>query len=57
MKKLIDTASMLAVAGTVAFAQQKTPQEATTFATKVAAANTFEIQSSELANTVPSATT
>jgi putative membrane protein len=49
MKRLIAIASVLAVAGTVALAQQKAPQEATTFATKVAAANTFEIQSSELA--------
>src|SRR5919206_512565 len=48
MKRLIATASVLAVAGTVAFAQQKAPQEAMTFASKVAA-TTFEIQSSELA--------
>jgi hypothetical protein len=34
----------------VVIAQQKSPAEVTTFATKVAAANTFEIQSSELAN-------
>ena len=50
MRKLIAAAALLAVAGSMAFAQQKAPQEAMTFATKVAAANTFEIQSSELAN-------
>jgi len=41
--------TVLALAGTSAIAQQKAPAEAATFAKKVAAANTFEIQSSELA--------
>jgi putative membrane protein len=50
MQKLIAAAALLAVGGTLAVAQQKAPAEATTFATKVAAANTFEIESSELAN-------
>jgi putative membrane protein len=49
MKKLIACAALLGFTATLAFAQQKAPAEATTFATKVAAANTFEIQSSELA--------
>src|SRR5215204_3912759 len=50
MKKSLATIALVAVAGSMAFAQQKAPTEATTFATKVAAANTFEIQSSQLAN-------
>jgi putative membrane protein len=55
MKVLIATVAALAVAGTAALAQQtalqgKAPAEAVTFAKKVASSNTFEIQSSELAN-------
>jgi putative membrane protein len=50
MKTFIAATAFLAVTGTVVIAQQKAPAEATSFATKVAAANTFEIQSSELAN-------
>jgi len=49
MKRLISAVAFTALAATLAFAQQQPPAEATTFATKVAAANTFEIQSSELA--------
>jgi putative membrane protein len=49
MRMLIAAAAFLAVAGTAALAQQKTPGESVAFAQKVAAANTFEIQSSELA--------
>ena len=54
MRTLIAAVAAVAMVGTAAFAQQKTaqtkaPAEATTFAKKVAAANTFEIQSSELA--------
>jgi putative membrane protein len=49
MKMLVTALMALALAGTTAIAQQKAPAEATTFAKKVAAANTFEIQSSELA--------
>ncbi len=49
MRTFIAAAAAIALAGTVAYAQQKAPAEATAFAKKVAAANTFEIQSSELA--------
>jgi putative membrane protein len=49
MRMFIASVAVLALAGTTAFAQQKAPAEATAFAKKVAAANTFEIQSSELA--------
>jgi putative membrane protein len=52
MRALIATVAAVALAGTAALAQQqekKAPAEAATFAKKVAAANTFEIQSSELA--------
>jgi putative membrane protein len=49
MRTLIATFAAVAIAGTAAFAQQKAPAEAVTFAKKVASANTFEIQSSELA--------
>src|SRR4051794_25658007 len=49
MKTFLAAAAALALAGSAAIAQQKAPAEATTFAKKVAAANTFEIQSSELA--------
>jgi putative membrane protein len=49
MRTLIAATALIAITGTVVIAQQIAPAEATTFATKVAAANTFEIQSSELA--------
>jgi putative membrane protein len=54
MRTLIAAIAAVALVGTAAYAQQKTaetkaPAEATTFARNVAAANTFEIQSSELA--------
>ena len=49
MRMLIGAAAALAVAGTTVLAQQKAPEEASDFARKVAAANTFEIESSELA--------
>jgi putative membrane protein len=49
MRTLIAATALIAVTSTVVTAQQKAPAEATKFATKVAAANTFEIQSSELA--------
>src|SRR4051794_1355834 len=49
MKMFVAAVAALALAGTTALAQQKAPAEATAFAKKVAAANTFEIQSSELA--------
>jgi putative membrane protein len=50
MKKLFaSAAALLGLTATLAFAQQKAAAEPTAFATKVAAANTFEIQSSELA--------
>ncbi len=48
-KMLLAAAALLATGASIAFAQQKAPAEATTFATKVAASNTFEIESSELA--------
>jgi putative membrane protein len=48
-KSLLGAAALIAMGASLAFAQQKAPAEATAFATKVAAANTFEIQSSELA--------
>ena len=49
MRMLVAMAAVTLVAGTAAFAQQKAPAEAVAFAKKVASANTFEIQSSELA--------
>jgi putative membrane protein len=52
MRTLIAAVAAVALVGTAAYAQQKqtkAPAEAMTFAKKVAAANTFEIQSSELA--------
>jgi putative membrane protein len=54
MRTLIAAVAAVALVGSAAVAQQKmaqtkAPAEATTFAKKVAAANTFEIQSSELA--------
>jgi putative membrane protein len=49
MKKLLVTLAAVTMASTLAVAQQKAPAEAKTFAKKVAAANTFEIQSSQLA--------
>src|SRR3954469_21836837 len=49
MRMLIAAAAAIALAGTAAIAQQKAPAEASNFAKKVASANTFEIQSSELA--------
>jgi len=49
MRTFVATVAAIALAATVAVAQQKAPAEATTFAKKVASANTFEIQSSELA--------
>jgi putative membrane protein len=49
-KLFVAAAALVALGGSIAFAQQKAPAEATTFATKVAASNTFEIESSELAN-------
>lgn len=49
MRTFIAAVAFTAVAGSLAFAQHKAPADATTFANKVAAANTFEIQSSELA--------
>ena len=48
MRTIIAAVAAIAVAGTAAIAQQKAPAEATAFAKKVASANTFEIQSSEL---------
>jgi putative membrane protein len=50
MKNLLAAAAVIAVTATVAYGQQKAAPEAATFATKVAASNTFEIQSSELAD-------
>ena len=53
MRTLIAAVAAVALLGSAAFAQKtaqtKAPAEAMTFAKKVAAANTFEIQSSELA--------
>ena len=50
MRALVATVAVLAIAASGALAQQKkAPAEALTFAKKVAASNTFEIQSSELA--------
>ena len=46
---LIAATALIAITDTVVIEQQKAAADATTFATKVAAANTFEIQSSELA--------
>jgi putative membrane protein len=46
---IIAALAAISVTGTGALAQQKASREAGTFANKVAAANTFEIQSSELA--------
>ena len=47
--RMLAMAAPTLVAGTAAFAQQPAPAEAVAFANKVASANTFEIQSSELA--------
>jgi putative membrane protein len=47
--RMLAMAAATLVAGTAAFAQQPAPAEAVVFANKVASANTFEIQSSELA--------
>jgi putative membrane protein len=49
MKMVLVTLATVAMASSMAFAQQKASAEANTFAKKVAAANTFEIQSSQLA--------
>jgi putative membrane protein len=49
MRMLISAAAALVIAGSAALAQQKAPAEAVAFAKKVASANAFEIQSSELA--------
>jgi putative membrane protein len=49
MRMLVAMAVATLVAGPAAFAQQTAPAEAVAFAKKVASANTFEIQSSELA--------
>jgi putative membrane protein len=49
MKRFIAAVALSVLAAGAAFAQQKAPAEATNFAKKVAAANTFEIQSSQLA--------
>jgi putative membrane protein len=49
-RSLIAAAAFVAVAGSVAFAQQQNTGDATIFAKKVAASNAFEIQSSQLAN-------
>jgi putative membrane protein len=49
MRMLVSAAAALVIAGSAALAQQKAPAEATAFARKVAGANAFEIQSSELA--------
>ena len=49
MKMVLVTLATVAMASSMAFAQQKAPTEANTIAKKVAAANTFEIQSSQLA--------
>jgi len=50
MRTIIAVAAASALLASAAFAQQKAPAEANAFAKKVASANTFEIQSSELAN-------
>jgi putative membrane protein len=49
MRTIIAASAALLVAASVASAQQKAPADAVSFAKKVASANTFEIQSSELA--------
>jgi putative membrane protein len=49
IKMVLVTLATVAMASSMALAQQKAPAEANTFAKKVAAANTFEIQSSQLA--------
>jgi putative membrane protein len=49
MRTLIAAVAAVALVGTAAYAQQKAPAEAMAFAKNVAASNTFEIQSSELA--------
>jgi len=49
MRTIVVAAAALAVAGTAALAQQKTPAESVALARKVASANAFAIQSSELA--------
>jgi putative membrane protein len=49
MRMLVVMTAATLVVGTAAFAQPKAPAESVAFAKKVASANTFEIQSSELA--------
>jgi len=49
MKKILVTLAAVVMTSTIAVAQQKAPAEANALAKKVAAANTFEIQSSQLA--------
>lgn len=49
MRMLVVMTAAALVAGPVAFAQSKAPAATVAFAKKVASANTFEIQSSELA--------
>ena len=49
MRMLVSAAAALVIAGSAALAQQKAPAETTAFARKVAGANAFEIQSSQLA--------
>jgi putative membrane protein len=49
MRMIVAAAAFLAVAGTAALAQQKVPTESVALARKVATANVFVIQSSELA--------
>ena len=49
MRIIIAVAAASALIASAAFAQQKAPPEANAFAKKVASANTFEVQSSELA--------
>ncbi|MBO0763704.1 MAG: DUF4142 domain-containing protein [Hyphomicrobiaceae bacterium] len=49
MRMIVAAAAALALAGTAALAQQKAPAASVAFAKKVAGANSFAIQSSELA--------
>jgi putative membrane protein len=49
MRMIAAAAAFLAIAGTAALAQQKAPAESVALARKVASANVFAIQSSELA--------
>lgn len=49
MRMVISAAAALVIAGSAALAQQKAPAESAAFAKKVASANAFAIQSSELA--------